>query len=421
MTERPIAIAFVGAMAPPGQDDRFPAASPAGSQFQREVLRTLAAEGLPVDTAFLLRPVASFPTDRRLVFGRATGQAQPERAVWLPYINVRLAKTISAGIAVFVELVAWAWRRSGRPRLVLTYNVVNPAGWPALLAARLTGSRIVAIVADVVLPGESGRPNSLMRRIEFRSQRRIMPRHDGLVAVTARTVRDFAPDRASLVLDGCVPGDLVPPRKPGERDHGKCADATGKWHILYSGRLTEIQGIDLLLAAFARIPDANWILTVTGWGPAAERVRRAAERDQRIRFLGLVARERLLDAYIAADVLVNPHLTSSRTASYLFPSKLPEYLATGRPVITTAAEGLHADYRRHAFVLAEETPEALAALLQDVAALPANERERRAAAARIWVTATKSWDVQGHRLAEFLRQVAGSARRELDTVPAAAK
>jgi glycosyltransferase involved in cell wall biosynthesis len=424
MTERPIAIAFVGAMAPPGQDARFPAASPAGSHFQHEVLRTLAAEGLPVDTAFLLRPVASFPADRRLFFGRATGRSQQERFVWLPYINVRLAKTVSAGIAVFVELVAWAWRCSGRPRLLLTYNVVNPAGWPVLLAARLTRSRIVAIIADVVLPGESGRQNSLMRRIEYRSQRRVMPRHDGIVAVTPRTIRDFVPDTRALVLDGCVPADLIPSR--GRRKHGNTEDEEGRhrtvgWRILYSGRLTETQGVDLLLAAFLRISDPNWVLTITGWGAAAERVRLAAERDKRIRFLGLVPRQRLLNEYRAADVLVNPNLTSSQSASYLFPSKLAEYLATGRPVITTAAEWLNADYRRHSFVLADETPEALAALLQHVAGLPAGERERKAAGARTWVTSARSWDTQGHRLAEFLRQVAGSPRREFETVSAAAE
>jgi glycosyltransferase involved in cell wall biosynthesis len=146
-------------------------------------------------------------------------------------------------------------------------------------------------------------------------------------------------------------------------------------------------------------------------------VRLAASRDSRIRFLGLVSRQRLLEEYGAADVLVNPHLTSSRTASYLFPSKLPEYLATGRPVVTTAPEWLDADYRRHTHVLTEETPEALAGLLRSVAALPRGERDRQATEAREWVLAAKSWDVQGHRLADFLRRVMGSAAAALDAVP----
>jgi glycosyltransferase involved in cell wall biosynthesis len=223
-----------------------------------------------------------------------------------------------------------------------------------------------------------------------------IPRFDGIIALSPMTLSDFAPDRPGLVMEGGVAGDLAthalpPPDVAGDRIR-----------LLYAGALTEMAGVDLLLDAFAQLAGPHWQLTVTGAGVLEERVRSAAQRDARITYLGFLDRAALLREYAAADVVVNPHRTSLRTARYVFPSKLLEYLASGRLTVTTRAPWADPEFERHCMILDDESPHALAALLRDVAALPVETRAARGATARAWVVQAKSWDRQGARIAEFL-------------------
>jgi glycosyltransferase involved in cell wall biosynthesis len=124
----------------------------------------------------------------------------------------------------------------------------------------------------------------------------------------------------------------------------------------------------------------------------------------RLRYLGKLSRPDLLATYNAADVLVNPHSTVLLTARYVFPSKLLEYLASGRPVITTATPEIAADYGDLCTVLDREEPQALADAIMRVAAMPAVDRLARAAEARVAVIERCAWSRQGQRLVRFLEE-----------------
>ena len=76
----------------------------------------------------------------------------------------------------------------------------------------------------------------------------------------------------------------------------------------------------------------------------------------------------MLDLYRSADVLINVRLTQTLNTKYFFPSKLMECLASGVPVISTCPGHVAEEFGRLAYLLREETPEALAAAIRRVAA-----------------------------------------------------
>jgi glycosyltransferase involved in cell wall biosynthesis len=168
--------------------------------------------------------------------------------------------------------------------------------------------------------------------------------------------------------------------------------------------LSHLAGIPLLLQAFQRLEDARFRLWIIGGGELEPMVRHAAATDTRIRYLGKLSRPYLLAAYTAADVLVNPHSTVLLTARYVFPSKLLEYLASGRPVITTATPEIAADYGDLCTVLDREEPQALADAIMSVAAMPTADRLARAAMALGAVIERYAWSRQGERLVRFLEE-----------------
>jgi glycosyltransferase involved in cell wall biosynthesis len=77
---------------------------------------------------------------------------------------------------------------------------------------------------------------------------------------------------------------------------------------------------------------------------------------------------------------VNPRPSRLIENRYNFPSKLMEYLAAGRPIISTATSDVADHYGDRLVVLADETPAGLARCIEDTIALP--EQQRAALGAR---------------------------------------
>jgi glycosyltransferase involved in cell wall biosynthesis len=396
------AVAFVGTIDSDGRHPGNPAHSAAGTLFQERLLEGLATAGVEVSQVFALRPLPSYPADRRLLLpsGRTTLLGR-YRVTLLPFVNFGPLKPVTAGAALLPRLAAWLRaRRSARPSVV-TYNVTNPPGLATVLAAKLAGAKAFAIVADIQVPGSGLVPDTFLRRLEFRLQTRTLPLFDGLVVLTERMALDFAPGVPYLVLEGAVPeGPAHTTAEPAP------LGADDDFVIMYSGGLSELKGIPLLLNAFSRLPGPRYRLWITGSGPLQGAVERAAAADPRITFWGFPPYAEVLSLYARASLLVNPHSTTHASARYLFPSKLIEYLASGTPVLSTCSTPeVQREYGDVLYALRQESGEALAAEVLRVSALPAGVRRATGTRARDFVLREKSWAVQGRRVARFMQDV----------------
>lgn len=98
--------------------------------------------------------------------------------------------------------------------------------------------------------------------------------------------------------------------------------------FLYVGRFDPEKGLDMLLRAFERVPGE---LVLAGSGGEEERLRGLA--SNRVRFLGPLAREELVDWYARADVFVLP------SRSEPWGMVLNEAAAAGLPLVATEAVG----------------------------------------------------------------------------------
>jgi glycosyltransferase involved in cell wall biosynthesis len=100
-------------------------------------------------------------------------------------------------------------------------------------------------------------------------------------------------------------------------------------HFLYVGRLAPEKGIEVLLAAWARLQIAAE-LHIIGDGPLRSAVSDAAHANPRIRWLGATSREAAIEAMRGAYALVFPSLCYEN-----FPGVLAEAQAASLPVIAS--------------------------------------------------------------------------------------
>lgn len=179
----------------------------------------------------------------------------------------------------------------------------------------------------------------------------LPPRLRGLVPLF-RLIERFTFRRAqhiNVVSGGFV--DYIHARAPGvptsvvangiddlflDEDFSPTAARSGLRRVLYAGNIGAGQGLDAILPELARRTAGTHEYLVFGDGGAAEALRKAVAGLPNVRLMPPVPREALLAEYREADVLFL-HLNDLPAFDKVLPSKLFEYLATGKPVLAGVA------------------------------------------------------------------------------------
>lgn len=113
--------------------------------------------------------------------------------------------------------------------------------------------------------------------------------------------------------------------------------------VLYTGTLARQYGIIELINEFFLL-DGNYRLIICGGGDDSNYVQEKCKMSDKITFKGLVPHEEVMSLQKRADVLVNPRRNDNQFTKYSFPSKLLEYLASGKPTVCYKLDGIPKEY-----------------------------------------------------------------------------
>jgi glycosyltransferase involved in cell wall biosynthesis len=182
----------------------------------------------------------------------------------------------------------------------------------------------------------------------------------------------------------------------------------------YAGHLYAWKGVDVLLAALARVPGARGLI-VGGPGrePDLDRLQSQARQlglGSRVTFTGLVPPPRVPELLARADVLVLPNPASAISTRFTSPLKLFEYMAAGRPIIASDLPAIREviEPEVHGLLVPPGDPEALASAIRRMLD-DSQLRDRLARAARTRVD-DYTWDRRGERLEALLADVIDTRR-----------
>jgi len=405
-----IALAYVGSIVPDSPEFHNAAFSRAGQMYQQELLVGLKRAGLQASAIISAVPIPAFPKFPRIwVRWRKTYLPEGLRVTLLPFINVTPLKQGMIGFLTLWQLLKWGWRNRHTPfRVVYSYNLTVPPGAFTLFAARLIRAKAVVSLCDIDVPGQTV-PDRLLWRLDYWLQRRLIPLFDGHIVASDAIARDFLPCRFYVRLEGGVRNEAFCRTANADRSS---SEQHSPLVITAVGRLDETNGFPLLIRAFSLLEGDRHRLRIAGAGPLDEQIREADARDPRVEYLGLLSFEQVLDLYRSSDVLVNLRITRTMHTKYFFPSKMIEYLASGKPVITTCTGHVEEEFSAFTHLLREETPEALAQMIQRVGQLDLEERRQKGQRARSYVAANKTWEAQTRKVARFIVNTVLQIKRE---------
>ena len=178
---------------------------------------------------------------------------------------------------------------------------------------------------------------------------------------------------------------------------------------IHASNLEEAQAL-YTAVALLRAAGRRVVLVKTGWNNVEMRWVRRLRVRRAVRDLGFVHRERVWEALAVADALVQPG-SPGPFNDYRFPSKLPDFLASGKPVIMPRTNiGRYLRDGVHALLLERGDAEEIAAAVERVLADP-ELASRLGAAGRDFALRELSWSTTVEPLFELYEQMGRAARR----------
>ena len=362
--------------------------------FQWNLLDGFAAHGADM-TVLNTMPVGVFPNNyRQLFFEKKTWKYENFPCTEIGFLNLPMIKQEMREHGYFQAAKQWVKDTPGE-KTILIYSLYGPClRATARLKRRYPDVKVCVIVTD--LPGRYGVQRSKLKMWYDSRSLEQLNHIDSFVLLTEQMTGPLqVGDRPYVVVEGiCNPNagqDTVDvPEK--------------KKAVLYTGSLNPVYGILDLVSAFEQIKTPDWELWICGKSGAEMEIRRRAEADPRIKYMGYRTKQEVYALQKQASLLVNPRKNEGEYTKYSFPSKTMEYMISGTPVLMYALDGVPKAYHKYGYFIGTEGLDSLEDGLCYAMHCSEEKRAQRGEAARCFVLHEKNSKVQAGKILTLLER-----------------
>lgn len=264
------------------------------------------------------------------------------------YRNLSRARMLKRAIKDFIL-------DSSAEKLMILYSAHTPFLRAAAYAKqRDSRIKICMVVPDLPMYMNLSANRSLVyrfaKRIDMMALYRKMGSVDAFVLLTEQ-MREKLPinGKPTVIIEGILDNDAM--AAPLERKR------TSVRNITYTGGMNEKYGVRTLVDAFETIPEQDCRLVLCGAGDCTDYIQKMCKIDSRIHCLGQVTPDEAREQQAAAAVLVNPRPNRGAYTKYSFPSKIIEYLASGKPTVAYMLDGMPKCYAEFLYEISPEGDE----------------------------------------------------------------
>lgn len=393
-TDRPeepahMKILYIGILQTIDDCAQNPFCSDANNRFQTELLKAFGELGCNIHVLAL---ESSSTRHWRYRPHRTLLPSSFLKIIEVPFVSFGLLQPLSQSLSISgylaVELIRW------KPDAIITDVHYARYGIPALLAHRATHLPLLTILSDT--PAYKGLHRFLPRQL---LELLVIKRSPIAATFSNNVTQDYRVNARTIRIS--VPASQDVFKISTERRY---FESNGENIVYFAGNLSIYSGTDILLEAIKLIPNPEYRFWFSGRGALQEDVLRMCESDNRIKFWGFVDRKQYLALMEQATILVNPRPYGLAASRYNFPSKLMEYMAAGRPVVSTATSDIREFYRNSIVIVEDDKPETLAKAIVETCELPFEERLRLGESARGEVQ-TETYNRQAVKLLDLIESI----------------
>lgn len=302
-------VLFCGTMVPEETEYRVRDISAAGNRFQNNMIKNLRRAGYEVVSCSFLG--MDIPND---IKKKLTGN------------YVFKDKNLLMAIRGFHGLLK---RTMSDTETVICYNIAYAWLFLPFMAKRMH-KRSIVVMADY---SEGISYKSISGKLYARLQLWSMRQFDTVIGLSGKIKDKLRKKQRFVLMEGGIDEELY--HSFVYRPHEEGTPIT----FMYSGLLNHVTGVNLLLDAMKQVEKQDIRLWISGKGELEEAVKAAAEEDDKICYLGHLPYEDYIRKLQEADVLVNPRDMSLPENQNNFPSKIMDYLAAGKVIVSTRFAG----------------------------------------------------------------------------------
>jgi glycosyltransferase involved in cell wall biosynthesis len=302
---------------------------------------------------------------------------------YLPDKSNRLYKLFTRNHAL-KRAISHTIKGLGNDVVVIVDSMKFALAKAALKAAKENSVKAIAIVTDnpKLLSNES--------RLYSRAVFSLYKKYDGFIALSS-DLNKLAnkQNKPSYVFSGFA-DDFVKTPKPQEKPY-----------FFFCGALYERYGILNMIEAFKQLK-TDCELLIAGHGPLIDKIKETTMEDSRIRYLGLLSREKIHQYEQHAELNINPRLYDTNLDKYSVPSKVLEYLSSGAPLLSTWHTSLRDEFCGEAIWVKDGSIDELRKAMDLFLHIQNGDMKKKALLAKEKALAKYGLENQGKLIYEFL-------------------
>lgn len=180
------------------------------------------------------------------------------------------------------------------------------------------------------------------------------------------------------------------------------SDNTNLKIVLYTGAIERKYGIVNLIQAFSLLGDPSYRLCICGDGNDTEYVKQESMKDSRIEYKGKISHDEVKKLQSKAFLLINPRTPEGEYTQYSFPSKIMEYLASGKPTLLYRLPGIPIEYFEHCYTIDELGVLPLSRKIGEILEYPRSVLINKGLNARDFILRNKNSYSQMKKIVDFL-------------------
>lgn len=390
-----MSLLFISSIVPDEERFRTPAFTRSGNN-----VLTGIAKSIPADTKLTVLsciPIPSYPVGKLYVSAEIVNLTESIEIHMLPVFNLKIIKNIIWAYYCKKFIRRWAKENEGEPLDVLVYNIYTPSLSSLYRVCKGVGAKLHCILYDLgVPPKRLGLP--LLTMMAYKKGEKIakkyVPLIDGRIVINESIVSHYAPGKDYILVDGGINEQVINNLFPLRESKDEC------YTLVLAGMLWDQNGTKLVLDMMAAHLDMNVKVYLAGKGIDVPLIEEAAKKDSRIVYTGMLTMEELFKLYEKADILLN--LRIEEEVDFHFPSKLLEYMVTGKHVISTPIAHAERDYGEFLSVLHSATPDELAHLIENIMSKGKKTLYEKGLQARKFMLEKRTWEARTKEIMEYI-------------------